>query len=377
MTPPGVVVVGGSAAGVAAAEAARRSGFDGPITVIGDEPHPPYTRPALSKALLRGTAGAESVHLPAPDAGIDFHPGRRATGLDTARRRVLLADGEALGYTGVVVATGARARTLRRGACGETVLRSLDDAIRLRDALRGARSALVIGSGFVGTEVASACVAAGVPTTVVTRHALLVPHLGPDLARLLTREATDAGVVLVRSHAEMRLVGGERVTGVVLPDGTALEADVVVTAVGCLPNVEWLRGSGLVHGGGVLVNERCRAAAGIVAAGDVARVRGPRPARTPFWTAALDQARVAGEALVRGEAAPRYVPAPFYWTEAFGLAVTIAGPIPAAGHRETLAGSLLDRSGLFRWRAPGGSTVAAVNHKIAVRKLRALAREGA
>jgi 3-phenylpropionate/trans-cinnamate dioxygenase ferredoxin reductase component len=204
-----------------------------------------------------------------------------------------------------------------------------------------------------------------------------VPHLGPDLARLLTREATDAGVVLVRSHAEMRLVGGERVTGVVLPDGTALEADVVVTAVGCLPNVEWLRGSGLVHGGGVLVNERCRAAAGIVAAGDVARVRGSASARTPFWTAALDQARVAGEALVRGEAAPRYVPAPFYWTEAFGLAVTVAGPIPAVGQCETLAGSLADRSGLFRWRAPGGSTVAAVNHKIAVRRLRALARESA
>jgi NADPH-dependent 2,4-dienoyl-CoA reductase/sulfur reductase-like enzyme len=132
MTPAGVVVVGGSAAGVAAAEAVRRSGFDGPITVIGDEPHPPYTRPALSKALLRGTAGAESVHLPAPDAGIDFRPGRQATGLDTARRRVLLADGEALEYIGVVVATGARARTLRRGAGGETVLRSLDDAIRLR-----------------------------------------------------------------------------------------------------------------------------------------------------------------------------------------------------------------------------------------------------
>lgn len=229
----------------------------------------------------------------------------------------------------------------------------------------------------MGTEVASACIAAGLKTTVVSRHDTLVPHLGTDLSNLVTRAAIKSGVVLKPAPQQVRLIGTDRVTGLAAADGSALEADIVVTAVGCRPNIEWLGGSGLQLIDGVVVDQYCRATAGVVAAGDVVRVRGSRTlaARTPFWTAALEQARTAGQSLVCGTSATPYVPAPFFWTEAFGLAITISGPIPAAGEGETLAGDLRSGSGLFRWRSEQGITVAAVNHRIAVRKLRTLSRE--
>ncbi|NDV07676.1 FAD-dependent oxidoreductase [Rhodococcus sp. IEGM 248] len=378
MTSAGVVVVGASAAGVAAAEAARRAGFEGSIKIIGDESHPPYTRPALSKALLCGTEDAESVHLPSSEDGIEFLAGHVAVGLDRDRKRVLISDGEAIEYSGVVIASGARARRIRPHAtAGEIVLRSLDDAIRLRTEIQGARSALVIGGGFIGTEVASACIAAGVATTVVSRHDGLAPQLGPDLSGMITRAAAKAGLVRAATPRQMRLVGGDRVSGLVMSDGSVSVADVVVTAIGCRPNIEWLRESGLALVGGVVVDEHCRAGSDIVAAGDVARVRGSRTLapRTPFWTAALEQARIAGENLISGDSVKSYVSAPFYWTEAFGLAITVCGPIPASGVLETLAGDLLGGEGLFRWRSEQGITVAAINHRISVRKLRALTRE--
>ncbi|WP_182262833.1 NAD(P)/FAD-dependent oxidoreductase [Rhodococcus sp. UFZ-B548] len=379
MNSTGVVVVGASAAGVAAAEAARRAGFEGPITIIGAEAHPPYTRPALSKALLCGDEPAESVHLPMPDQGIEFVSGRAAIGLDIERNRVMLSGGDTLEYSGLVLASGARARRLRPdGESGEMVLRSLDDAVKLRQAIRGAKSAIVIGGGFVGAEVASACVEAGVRTTVVSRYAGLVPNLGPDLSDMVTRAALEAGVTFVQAPSQFQLTGSDRVTGLVMPDGSQLEADVVVTAIGCRANIEWLSDSGLPLAEGVVVDEYCRAAANIVAAGDVARVRGPfaLAPRTPFWTAALDQARIAGESLILSDSATPYIPAPFFWTEAFGLSITISGAIPATGSRETLAGDFSSGAGLFRWRSDEGATVAAVNHRIAVRKLRALAKEG-
>jgi 3-phenylpropionate/trans-cinnamate dioxygenase ferredoxin reductase component len=373
MTDAGVVVVGASAAGLAAAEAVRRAGHDGPVTVVGAEPHPPYTRPALSKALLRGTGGGESVYLPAPEADIGLRLGVDAVGLDPVGRRILLADGDSLPFTGLVIASGARARTMRVDGRGETVLRSLDDALALRQSLDRVSSVVILGGGFVGVEVASACAAAGVSTTLLIRHSRLMPRLGPQLSELVTGAALAAGITLRQVAGEVELIGNP-VEAVGTPDGAVVAGDLVVTAVGCHPNVDWLDGSGIPIEDGVVVDSRCRAAPRITAAGDVARMRGR--ARTPFWTAALEQARVAGTALVRGEEASRYTPADFFWTEAFGLAVTVAGPLPAGGSAETLAGDLAQGSGLVRWRGRHGRvTVAAVNHRIARRKLRALAAE--
>ena len=140
------------------------------------------------------------------------------------------------------------------------------------------------------------------------------------------------------------------------------------------PTLSGSRSRPIKRDGGIVVDEHCVAAPHIFAVGDVARVKTGQgvAARTPFWNAALDQARVAGEAVARGRAATPYRPRPYFWTEAFGLAITIAGPIPAAGPLEALAGDLTEGAGVFRWDGGQGSTVAAVNHRLPIRKLRAL-----
>ena len=376
-----LVVVGASIAGVTAAESARIAGFDGRITLVGAEAHPPYTRPALSKALLRGHQSAETVQLPPIDAEAETRPGVTATALDAERRRVGLSDGEWIEYSELVIATGARARTLgdlpgtsKNGPCAERTLRSLDDALALRQAMRSATSALIIGGGFVGTEVASACVEAGLRTEVLTLKSRLVPQLGDDLAELVTQRALAAGLRLTRVDGPLEVPAGQQELRLVCSSAGRKEADIVLTAVGDDPNLEWLAHTVITRDRGIVVDGHCAAAPHIFAVGDVARVRTGQgvAARTPFWNAALDQARVAGEAVARGHAATPYQPRPYFWTEAFGLTITIAGPIPAAGRLETLAGGLAVGAGVFRWDGGQGATVATVNHRLPIRKLRAL-----
>lgn len=376
-----MVVVGASIAGVTAAESAQIAGFDGRITLVGAEDHPPYTRPALSKALLRGHQSAETVHLPPINTEIEVLHGARATALDAELRRVGLSDGEWVEYTELVIATGARARTLsdfpgtgKNRSCEERTLRSLDDALALRAAMGSATSVLIIGGGFVGTEVASACIEAGLRTEVLTLHSRLVPQLGDDLAELVTRRAIDAGVRLTRVDGPLEVPAGQGDLHVVRSSVGEKEADIVLTAVGDHPSLEWLASTTLQLDGGIVVDDHCVAAPHIFAVGDVARVKTSQgvAARTPFWTAALEQARVAGEAVVRGCAATSYQPRPYFWTEAFGLTINIAGPIPASGRLEVLEGDLAEGAGVFRWECSHGSTVAAVNHRLPIRRLRGL-----
>lgn len=372
VTATEVVVVGASAAGLTAAEAIRAAGHDGPITVIGREVSPPYVRPALSKALLHGTSTAEAVCMPPPQDDVAVRLGEEAVGLDRMSRRVFLASGAALRYDKLVIATGARARTMRHDGRGETVLRSLGDALAVRITLGQIGTAVIVGGGFVGFELASACVAAGVRPTILTRHAGLVPHLGAELSALLTRTAAAHGVDVQCGIDEVSLEG-DPVCAVSTLRGATFEADLVITAIGCRPNIEWLAGSGAPLDQGVLADDRCRVDAAISAAGDVARLGGRD--RTPFWTAALDQAKVAGAALIRGDEVAPYAPSDFVWTEGFGLTVNVLGPLPAQGVAETLEGDLAESSALLRWRNGDACTVAAVNRRISRRKLRNLFTE--
>lgn len=372
MTGDSLVVIGASAAGLAAAEAARAAGHDGPIIVVGRELDPPYTRPALSKALLHGRAEVDAVILPPPPDDIGLRLGVEATGLDRARGRVRLADGDSLRYDKLVIATGGRARTLRVDGRGETVLRSLADAVALRSALTEIGSVVIVGGGFIALELASACVSAGVRVTVLTRSGSLVAHLGAALSELLTGTAVAHGVTVRRVTGEVT-PEGDPVRAIRADDGRIFEADLVVTAIGCRPDTGWIAGSGIPVDGGVLVDERCRVESGISAAGDVARLRGLP--RTPFWTAALEQARVAGAVLVRGDEVGRYAPSEFVWTEAFGLTVNVVGPLPAAGPPDVLAGDPDERSALLRWRTDGRGTAAAINHRISRSKLRSVAAD--
>jgi 3-phenylpropionate/trans-cinnamate dioxygenase ferredoxin reductase subunit len=363
------VVVGASLAGVTAVDALRLRGFDGHLTLIGDEPHRAYSRPALSKGILTGAESAGSVLLPPVGPDVEVLSGVRATGLDLAGRRVRLAGGGRLPYDMLVIATGARARRLTPDG-GEIVLRGLDDALALRDRLAAARSVLVVGGGFLGMEVASAAAERGVAATVVDVR----PHLaalGPWPAQRFAAAARSRGVRLVVSPAGVRRLDG---TAVALGSGATLTADLVVTAIGDRPEAGWLTGAALP--GGLVVDSRCRVTDRVVAAGDVVAFPGTdgTPRRLPHWDAALAQARVAACALLDGDAAAPYTPDPYYWTEAFGLAVKVAGPLPVAGPPSAVEGSVAAGSFLARWDGPPRPTVVAVNHRISVGKLRRLAR---
>ncbi len=309
-----VVITGGSIAAVTTADALRQAGHDGTITLLSAETHAPYLRPPLSKGVLKGTEDVASTAIDISGLGVEVVLGTRATGLDRDRSRVLLADGEEVPYDGLVIATGARARRLAGDDGDERVIRDLDDALALKEELLPGRRLIVVGGGFLGMEAASTARALGLEVTVVD----VLPHLerqfGPILAAHMTAAARERGVSLVHSPAGVHIEDASRVT---LGDGRTLVADLVLSAVGDVPNVEWLTGTGLAEPAGVRTDSRCRVAPGIVAAGDAALVRtdAGAPRRTPHWGAAIDQARTAAFALVRGEEAPAYAPRPYLFLD--------------------------------------------------------------
>jgi 3-phenylpropionate/trans-cinnamate dioxygenase ferredoxin reductase subunit len=322
-----VVVVGASLAGLRAIEALRREGYDGQIVAVGEEPHPPYDRPPLSKGILTGTDAVATALRSQPALDIEWRLGERAVALDTADRQVRLAGGERIPYDGLVITTGAIPRSIPGipvGLRGVITLRTLDDALALRRALAGDPSVVIIGGGFIGTEVASSCRTLGLDVTVVTTEPLLARALGPLSAAAATR-AADHGVTVLQPASVAEVRGHRRVEEVVLHDGRTLRADVLVVAVGATPATGWLRDSGIPLDDGVVCDAGLGVAGhpGIVAAGDVARW--PHPAlggvllRLEHWTNAAEQAAAAARRLLHGDAAGAHAPVPSFWSDQFGV----------------------------------------------------------
>ncbi|MFB7333248.1 NAD(P)/FAD-dependent oxidoreductase [Streptomyces adustus] len=369
-----VVVVGNGIAGLTAAHTLREAGFDGELTVVGDEPHPAYSRPALSKALLLDSDDLTSHTLPPASHGASELLGVRATGLDPDRRRVTLDDGTALPYDGVVLATGSRARRLSE-LPDEVTLRGLDDALALRRRLAKRPSVLVVGGGPLGMEIASGCLAAGCPVTLVSQGPPLAVQLGLHLAQIFTAAAREHGLTVVQG-GPARIEGRPGDARVTLDDGTVLRAEVLLTAVGDLPNTEWLTGTGLVVNGAVPVDARGLARPGVAAVGDLAAFPTPQgPRRIPLWSSAIDQAKAAARALVHGDDAPPLAFQPYFWTEQFGRTLKAVGQLPAAGEPVYADGEPGSGPALMTWRHEDGSTTAvALDHRIPVPRLRRLTR---
>ncbi|GAA0958548.1 NAD(P)/FAD-dependent oxidoreductase [Actinocorallia libanotica] len=365
-----VVVVGNGIAGLTAADTLRGAGFDGELTVIGDEAHAAYSRPALSKALLLDGDDLSSHELAPPTHGAAELLGVRATGLDVDRRLVRLDDGTELPYDRVVLATGSRARRLS-DAPGEFTLRGLDDAFALRERLAGRPSVVVVGGGPLGMEIASGCLASGCRVTLVSQGVPLIRQLGPHLAGVFVKAALERGLAIVETgSARLEDRAGE--TRVVLDEGTVVEAGLVVSAVGDVPNTEWLAGTGLAgRDGAVRVDARGLARPGIAAVGDLAAFPtsgGPR--RIPLWSSAIEQAKTAAAALVRGEDAPPLRFQPYFWTEQFGLTLKAVGRLPVDGEPAYLEGAP-GGPALMRWsHGDGSGTAAALNHRIPIPRLR-------
>ncbi|MFE6287421.1 FAD-dependent oxidoreductase [Streptomyces sp. NPDC057877] len=295
-----VVVVGNGIAGLTAAHTPREAGFDGELTIVGDERHPAYSRPALSKALLLDGDDLTSHELPPPGHGATELLGVRATGLDVDRRLVSLDDGTALPYDRLVLATRSRARRLS-ALPGELTLRGLDDALALRRRVAAGPSVVVVGGGPLGMEIASGCLTSGCEVTLVSQGTPLRQQVGPYLADVFVRTARERGLTVVET-AGAQLEGGGGVPRVVLAEGGVLEAEVVLTAAGDVPDTEWLADSGLTARGAIEVDARGLVPPDVAAVRDLAAFPTPRGRRrVPLWSSAIEQATVAARALVHGD----------------------------------------------------------------------------
>ncbi|MEU9151355.1 FAD-dependent oxidoreductase [Streptomyces sp. NPDC048417] len=357
-----IVIVGASLAGLRAAEGLRAEGFAGSVTVVGDEPHPPYDRPPLSKQVLLGQATAETTGLPMrhdPDA--EWRLGVRAAGVDLLAKQVLLEDGESLPYDRLLIATGTRARPWpnpEEGALdGVFTLRTREDAGALAERLAaGPERVLVIGGGFTGSEIASACRERGLAVTVAERGpAPLVGALGGTLAKLAAVMHRNHGVDL-RTGVTVTALNGDgngNFTHAQLSDGSRVDADVCVVALGAVRNVEWLAESGLAAGPrGIACDAGCRAFTmyGIVTddvfvAGDVSRFPHPlfgyQMLSLEHWGNAVEQAAVAAHNMVSpGPLQRPHLAVPTFWSTQFGLNIKSVGVPTYSDHVVIAQGSL-------------------------------------
>jgi 3-phenylpropionate/trans-cinnamate dioxygenase ferredoxin reductase subunit len=308
-----IVIVGANLTGGAAATTLRSEGFDGRVVLIGDEPHPPYERPPLSKEYLRGERPAETALL-RPEAWYEEHEvelrlGVRAERIDPVAGVVRLEDGGEVPYGRVLVATGGLNRRLSvpgSDLAGIHYLRTIEEADRIREEARPGRRAVVVGAGFIGCEVAASLRQLGVEVEIVEIFdTALQRALGPEVGRVFEGIHRDRGVVFHFGQNVERFLGSQHVEGAVTDRGRSIACDFVVVGVGIEPNVDVVEGSGVTTADGIVVDELCRTSVeGIYAAGDVADHWHPlfgRRMRVEHWDNALKQGAAAARSMIGNE----------------------------------------------------------------------------
>lgn len=349
----GVVVVGGSIGGVRTTQQLRKLGYAGTITLVEGEPHLPYDKPPLSKAVLDGGQDGQPTLLSqeaAADLRVELRLGTKAVSLDPARRAVLLRDGSSLEYDdAVVVATGARAR--RSPWSGKErvhELRTWDDAVALRDAISAAERIVIVGAGFIGAEVASAARKLGRAVEIIDiAEVPMARHFGAEVGSLFVDLHTANGVVPHFGATVTDLTCSPSGVTVVLGNGTRIDADLALVGLGTELNTEWLTGSGLEIDDGVICDGACRAdvGAGVHVVGDVARWWHPvrnRLVRSEHWTNAVEQAAVVAHNIAHPDDLRDHRPIGYVWSNQYDWKIQVAGS-PDVGVRHELIRGTPDR----------------------------------
>lgn len=331
-----VVIVGASVGGVRAAQSLRADGFSGSIKVIDAENHMPYDKPPLSKGFLSGSQDLDRIGLISEkgiaEANIEFLLGKSATRLEVAESEIVLADNSSVHFDQLIIATGVRARPSPwKATDGVHLLRSLDDALKLRSDFGSANSVVIVGAGFIGAEVAATARYFGLATSLV--DPLTIP-----MARVMGDEVGGRFIDLHHRNEVSTYFGTgvESITGskgnltVELSDGSFLKSDVVVVGIGAVPNDSWLNSSGLLIDNGVVCDEYCRAVghSNIYAIGDVARWHHPRHGklvRVEHWTNAVEQAACASHNITNPDNPHQYAPVEYVWSDQYDWKIQLAG----------------------------------------------------
>jgi NADPH-dependent 2,4-dienoyl-CoA reductase/sulfur reductase-like enzyme/ferredoxin len=346
-----LVVVGASLAGLRAVESARRAGFAGVITLVGAEEHLPYDRPPLSKEFLTAVEAPAATTLRAEsvlrdELQVHLRLGSPATALDPAGRTVWVGN-EPLHYTALVIATGATPRSLpgTEGLTGVHTLRTIDDARQIRAALDTGARTVVVGAGFIGSEIASSARQRGSTVTVV--EAMPTPlarpvgeQMGAVLASLHERNGTTLRVGVGVDAIE----GDGRVEAVRLADGSRIEADLVIVGVGVSPNTDWLAESGLELGNGIECDKTLQTSSpGVYAAGDIASWPNPlfdTRMRLEHWTIAAEQGGAAARNAIDPTNPAAFETVPYFWSDWYGKRIQFVGVAAGAEEIELVAGDL-------------------------------------
>ena len=366
------LIVGASLAGAKAAEALRGEGFDGPLIMIGEENERPYERPPLSKDYLLGKAERETVYVHPQQwyvhHDVDLRLGVAVTAVHPSAHEVSLADGSRIGYAKLLLTTGSAPRRLSvpgAGLDGVLYLRNLGDSDRIRAAFQSSSKVAVIGAGWIGLETAAAARAAGVAVTVLEMAELpLLRVLGRQVAQVFATLHRDHGVDLRCGVQVAEITGSNgRASGVLLADGSRIEADVVIAGVGITPNSQLASTAGLETSNGILVDAQLRSSSpDIYAAGDVASAFHPllgKHVRVEHWANALHQPQAAARAMLGQDVA--YDRVPYFFTDQYDLGMEYSGYVEPGGYDEVIFRGDPGRREFIAFWLSGGQVLAGMN----------------
>ena len=357
MTTVDVLIVGGGLAGARVAQSYRESGGEGSVSLLAREPHLAYHRPALTKRLLRGEQEAvDTLVLERDryrDLDISIKLSASAQSLDLGRRELRLKSGETLAFERLVIATGALPRRLPiLGADlpGVFALRTIDDSLAIREAASAGKRAVIVGTGFIGLEVAASLDARGVEVTLVDRAALPFEALGAErFSAYLVDLYRDHGIEMLLGDGIREFRGDSALAAVTTSSGRTIDADLAVVGVGVAPATEWLEDSGLELDNGIVVDSSYKAATDVFAVGDVARFNDPvfgRSRRIEHWSNADYQGRQLGRILAGEDLS--YDRVSTFFTEIFGTAYKFFGDATGTDRQE-LDGSFHDGRAIIRY----------------------------